>query len=89
MFQVNVTFTFDLLTPKSIVIIYRPWPTKTPIMASLSLIGFKLLSGQDFANTRRTDGQMDHMRHNIIQPKVSFGQKKDNNYKRKSLKVLK
>jgi len=30
----------------SIGIIYQPWLTKTPIMVSLSLIGYKLLSGQ-------------------------------------------
>jgi len=38
MLQVTVTLTFDILTPKSIGIIYVSWPTKTPIMMSLSLI---------------------------------------------------
>jgi len=28
--------------------VYRPWSTKAPIMVSISLIGFKLLSGQRF-----------------------------------------
>ena len=32
----------------SIGIIYQPWPTKTPIMMTLRLIGFKLLS-KDFS----------------------------------------
>ena len=32
----------------SIGIIYRRWPTKTPIMVLLNLIGLKLLSGQGF-----------------------------------------
>jgi len=30
--KVKVTFTFDLLTSKSIWIIYGPWPTKKSIM---------------------------------------------------------
>jgi len=38
-------------------------------------ISLKLMSGQDFANARRTDGrtdiQTDDMRHKIIQPKVA------------------
>jgi len=38
----------DLLTPKSIRIIFRLWPYKKPIMVSLSIIGFKLLSRQGF-----------------------------------------
>ena len=29
MLQVTVTLTSDILTPKSIKIIYGPWPTKT------------------------------------------------------------
>ena len=50
MLQVTVTLTFKLLTPKSIGIIYCSGLTtsKTPIMVSLSLIGFKLLNGQEF-----------------------------------------
>jgi len=40
--------TFNLLTPKSIEIINGTWLTKTPIIVSLSLIGFKLLSRQGF-----------------------------------------
>jgi len=46
MLQVTVTLTFDLLTPESIRIINGSWPTKTLIMVALSLMGFKLLSGQ-------------------------------------------
>ena len=38
MLQVTVTLTLDLLTPKSIGIIYGQWPTKTPIMVPLSLL---------------------------------------------------
>jgi len=34
--------------PKWTGIIYGPWPTKAPIMVSLSLLGFKLLSLQGF-----------------------------------------
>ena len=48
MLQNTVTLTFGLLILKSKGIIYGPWPTKTPIMVSLSLIGLKLLSGQGF-----------------------------------------
>jgi len=48
MLQITVTLTVDLLTHQSIGIIYGPWPTKTPIMVSLSLIGFKLLSERGF-----------------------------------------
>jgi len=48
MLQVNVTLTFKLQIPKSIGIIYGSWPTKTPLMVSLILIGFMLLSGQGF-----------------------------------------
>jgi len=44
--MLKVAVTFDLLTPKSIEIIYGSWPTKTLIMVSLSLIGFVLFSGQ-------------------------------------------
>jgi len=42
MLQVTVTLTFDL------GIIYGSWPTKTRIMVSLSLIGFKLLREKGF-----------------------------------------
>jgi len=51
MFQnidITVNLTSDLLTLKSIGIIYGPWPTKSLIMVSLSLIGFKLISEQGF-----------------------------------------
>jgi len=48
MFQVNVTFTVNLPTLKSIGVIYGSWPTKTTIMVSLSLISFKLSSRQGF-----------------------------------------
>jgi len=46
--MLQLTLTYDLLTPKSIGIICQPWPTKTPNLVSLNLIGFKLLSGQGF-----------------------------------------
>jgi len=46
--------------PKSTRIIYRPWPTKTPIMGSLSSIGFKLFSGQGFYVHRDLDSSMGH-----------------------------
>ena len=48
MLQVTVTLTFNLLNPKSLGIIYEAWLTKTPIIVSLSLKDFKLLSGQGF-----------------------------------------
>ena len=48
MLQVTVTLTFDLLTPNSVGIIFGQWPSKTPIMVSLSLKRFKLLSKQRF-----------------------------------------
>ena len=48
MIQVSLILTFDLLTLKSTGINYRQWQTKTPIVVSLSLIGFMLLSGQEF-----------------------------------------
>jgi len=43
-----VTFTFNQLTQKLIEIIYGSWPSKIPMMVPLSLIGYKLLSGQVF-----------------------------------------
>jgi len=46
--MLQITVTFDLLTQKSIGIIYGSRPTKTPIIVFLSLISFKLLSGQGF-----------------------------------------
>ena len=48
MLQITVTLIFDLLILKSIKIIDGSWPTKTLIMVSQSLIGFKLLSRQGF-----------------------------------------
>ena len=48
MLLVTETLTIDLLTPKSIGIIYGSWTTKTLFMVSLSLIGFNLLSRQGF-----------------------------------------
>jgi len=45
---VTETLTIDLLTQKSIGIIYGSWTTKTLFMVSLSLIGFNLLSRQGF-----------------------------------------
>ena len=48
MFQIAVTLTVDLLTPKSIRVIYWPWPTEISTMESLSLIGYTLLSEQGF-----------------------------------------
>ena len=48
MLQVSVILIVDLLTPKSIGIISRSWPTKTQIIMSLSLIGFQLVSRQGF-----------------------------------------
>jgi len=48
MLQITMTLTFGILTQTSIGIICRPWPSKTPIMVFLSLIGFKLFSGQGF-----------------------------------------
>jgi len=40
LFQVTVTLTFGLLTPKSIGIINGSWQTRTQYMVFLSLIGF-------------------------------------------------
>jgi len=48
MLQANVTLTFNLLTQKSLGVIFWSWPTKTLIMVFLSFIGFKLMSGQRF-----------------------------------------
>ena len=48
MFLVTMTLTFDVLTPKLIGIINGSWLTMTLYMVFLSLIGFKLLSGQEF-----------------------------------------
>ena len=39
MLKVAVTLTFDLPIPKSIRIMHGSWPTKTPIIVFLSLIG--------------------------------------------------
>jgi len=55
MLQVTVTLTYDLLTLKSKEIIYRQWPFKTPIMVSLSLKGFNLLSGPGVYASRHCD----------------------------------
>jgi len=46
MFKDTVTLTFDLLTSKSIGIIFGSLPTKIPIIESLSLTGVKLISGK-------------------------------------------
>jgi len=46
--MLQVTLTIDILTPKSIGIIYRSFPTKSPITVSLILIGFMLLGGHGF-----------------------------------------
>ena len=56
MLQVTLTLTFDLLTLKSIGIIYWPWSSMIPRKVYLSEISLKLMSGQDFANARQTDG---------------------------------
>jgi len=60
---------FDLLTPKSIGIIYGSWTSMILRKVNLGEIIFKLMSGQDFANTE----QMDGMHHNTIRPKVLWG----------------
>jgi len=49
MLQVTVTFTYELLTPKSLGIIYGSWPSMIPRKVYLDEISLKLMSGQDFA----------------------------------------
>jgi len=44
--MLQVTVTFDLLTPKSVGIIFGSWPTKTLFLRLLNTIGITLLSGQ-------------------------------------------
>jgi len=45
MFNVTVTLTFDLLTPKSIGIIYGSWSFRIPRMVYLGEISLKLMRG--------------------------------------------
>jgi len=44
--KVTVTLTFNRQTSISIGIFYGSWPTKTPIMVSLNLVRFNVMSGQ-------------------------------------------
>ena len=58
--------TFDLLTPKSIGIIYGSWPSLIPRKVYLGEISLKSMSGQNFANVgqidRHTEGRTDGRR---------------------------
>jgi len=69
--QVTVILTFDLMTPKSIGIIYGSWPFMIPRKVHIGKI--KLMRGQNFANGGQTDGRTDDMCHNIIRPKIPSG----------------
>ena len=55
--------TFELLTPKSIEIIYGSWSTLLPRNVYLGEISMKSMSGQDFAYAgqidRHTEGLTD------------------------------
>jgi len=64
--MVTVTLTFELLTSKSIGIIYGSWPFMIQRKVNLGKISLRLMSGQDFANAGQTDGQRVGMRQNII-----------------------
>ena len=51
MLKVTVTFTFDLLTLKSIGIIYESWPNETSFTVSLSLMTMRaILASNDKFN---------------------------------------
>ena len=58
-----MTLTFDLLTQKSIGIIYGLWPSLIPRNVYLGEISLKSMSREDFANTgqvdRHTEGRTD------------------------------
>jgi len=56
------TVTFDLMTPKSLGIIYGSWPSIIPRKVYLGETSLKLMSIQEFANA----GQTDNERHDII-----------------------
>ena len=43
---------FELLTRKSVGIIYWSWPFKTQRVVNQGIISLKLMSGQDFAKAR-------------------------------------
>jgi len=62
MLQDTVTVTFDLLTPKSLGIIYGSWPSIIPRKVYLGETSLKLMSRQEFANA----GQTHNERHDII-----------------------
>ena len=73
-----MTLTFDLLTQKSIEIIYGSWPSLIPRKVYLGEISLKSMSGQDFANAgqwtdTQRDRQTDNVCHKIIRPKVPSG----------------
>ena len=55
MLKVTVILAFDLLTPKSIGIIYGSWPFTIPRKVHLVDFNLKLKSGQYFANAGQTD----------------------------------
>jgi len=59
MFKVTVTLTFELLTPKSIGIIYGSWSFMIQRKVNLGDISLQLLSGQDIAYAEQADRQTD------------------------------